>query len=73
VGFALWVVLLFGATSAWGDYGFVAFIGPTILILYLKHPRRKEPGEFDDKLPVKRQELAREKYISEVKAGNVEN
>jgi len=47
--------------------GAIVSIGGVVLVLYLRHPRRKEPEELDEKLPEERWDHGRAKYIEEVK------
>lgn len=52
--------------------GAIASVGGVVLVLYLRHPRRKEPEELDDKLPEERWDHGRTKYIEEIKKRNLE-
>ena len=47
--------------------GAIASIGGIVLVLYLRHPRQKEPEELDEKLPGERWDHGRAKYIEEIK------
>ena len=73
VGFGAWIFVLYGATMAWGIIGFCSVFGLTLLVAYLRHPRRKEPIELDDKAPAETWKRGRERYIMGVKARNVED
>jgi hypothetical protein len=73
VGFAIWCFILLGVTVAGGLWGFSILFGITTLVLYVRHPRRKEPEELDEKLPEDRWDKGRARYIEEVRKRNVEN
>lgn len=50
--------------------GAIASIGGVVIVLYIRHPRRKEQEELDDKLPEERWDHGRAEYIEEIKKRN---
>jgi len=62
--FGILIWFLFWATATFQILGYIIFLGIIVLILYLKHPRRKEPEELDDHLPFDRWEMGQEKVIA---------
>jgi len=60
----LWGFIAFAVTARFQLAGFSAFFGFSILVIYLKHPRRREHQELDEKLPIDRQTRARMEYFT---------
>ena len=72
VGMSLFAFLLLYSVVMYQLIGLGVVLGGVILILYLRHPRRKEPGELDEKLPEDRWEHGRARYIEEVEKRKLE-
>lgn len=73
VGFIVILFTIWAATIAFGLLGFTGTFGPLVLVLYLRHPRRREHEELDEKLPMDRWDHGRTRYIEEVKKRIVED
>jgi len=72
VGMSLFAFFVLFMVSTFQLVGAIASIGGVALVLYLRHPRRKEPEELDEKLPEERWDHGRAKYIEEIKKRNNE-
>lgn len=73
VGFFLWGIPLYYLTWTYGPLAGLGYFSISLTVAYLRHPRRREHQEFDDKLPNQRWLAATERYVREVKNRNVED
>ena len=73
VGMSLFSFFVLFMVTEFQLSGAIASIGGIVLVLYLRHPRRKEPEELDEKLPEERWDHGRAKYIEEIKKRKLEN
>ena len=67
-----WGIGLYALLWISGPGGVLYLLG-TLIVLYLRHPRKNEPEELDDKLPGERWIQGRERYIEEVRKRIVES
>jgi hypothetical protein len=67
VGMSLFAFFVLFMVATFQIVGAIASMGGVALVLYLRHPRRKEPEELDEKLPEERWDHGRAEYIEEIK------